>query len=86
MLTHREVVELVLRAAGRPPAAARPSRRRCCARALRADEVLAGPTAFATWDEARLLRGRRCSPRAAPADAEALGVRPRRMAEVLGAA
>ena len=83
VLTHREVVELALRAARRrgrrlvpvPLAALRPL--------LRATETLAGPTAFATWDEALMLAVPMLTPRGTT-DAEALGVRPRRMAEVLG--
>ena len=83
VLTHKQVVELVLHAAGRrrrtlpvPLAALRAS--------LKAGELLAGPTTFATWDEALML----AVPMLAgggPAGLEALGVRPRRMAEVLGA-
>ena len=53
-------------------------------RALRMLERLAGPGAFATWDEAELLEVSMTSARGA-ADAEALGVRPQRMAAVLGA-
>ena len=83
VLTHREVVELALRAAGRrrpllpvPLAVLRPL--------LRAGETLAGPTAFATWDEALML----AVPHLAAGgsrDLEDLGVQPRRMAAVLGA-
>jgi uncharacterized protein YbjT (DUF2867 family) len=83
VLTHREVVELSLRAARRrrrlvpvPLAVLRTL--------LRAGETLAGPTTFATWDEALMLAVPMLSPRGT-ADAESLGVRPRRMAEVLGA-
>ncbi|HUH79726.1 MAG TPA: NAD(P)H-binding protein [Solirubrobacteraceae bacterium] len=53
-------------------------------RGLRMLERLAGPGAFATWDEAELLEVSMTSARGA-ADAEALGVRPQRMAAVLGA-
>jgi len=53
-------------------------------RGLRMLERLAGPGAFATWDEAELLEVSMTSSRGA-ADAEALGVRPQRMAAVLGA-
>jgi uncharacterized protein YbjT (DUF2867 family) len=84
VLSHREVVELVLRAAGRrrrllpvPLAVLRPL--------LRAAEALAGPSTFATWDEALMLAVPMLSRRGSQ-DLEALGVRPRRMAEVLGAA
>ena len=54
-------------------------------RALRLLERFAGPGAFATWDEAELLEVSMTSARGA-ADAEALGVRPQRMAAVLGTA
>jgi len=83
VLTHKQVVELVLRAAGRrrrtlpvPLAALRAG--------LKAGELLAGPTAFATWDEALMLAVPMLS-EGGPAGLEALGVRPRRMSEVLGA-
>ncbi|HTQ67966.1 MAG TPA: NAD(P)H-binding protein [Solirubrobacteraceae bacterium] len=52
-------------------------------RGLKLLERLAGPGAFATWDEAELLEVSMTSVRGA-ADAEALGVRPQRMAAVLG--
>ena len=39
--------------------------------------------AFATWDEAELMEVSMTSP-AGTADAEALGVTPKRMADVLG--
>jgi uncharacterized protein YbjT (DUF2867 family) len=83
VLDHREVVRLTLRAARRrrrllpvPLTLVRPL--------LRVHETLAGPTAFATWDEAQLLTVQMISSRGT-ADAERLGVRPRRMADVLGA-
>jgi len=73
----------VLRAAGRrrrtlpvPLAALRAG--------LRAGEVLAGPTTFATWDEALMLAVPMLAP-GGTAGMEALGVRPSRMAAVLGA-
>jgi uncharacterized protein YbjT (DUF2867 family) len=84
VLTHRDVARLALRATGRrrrllpvPLAIARPL--------LRAHEALAGPTAFATWDEAELLATEMLAADGT-ADAERLGVTPRRMADVLGAA
>jgi uncharacterized protein YbjT (DUF2867 family) len=84
ILTHREVVSLVLRASGRrrrlvpiPLAVLRAG--------LRAGETLAGPTAFVTWDEALMLAVPMLA-ESGPADLERLGVHPRRMAEVLGAA
>jgi hypothetical protein len=52
-------------------------------RALKLVERLAGPAAFATWDEAELLEVPLVSRRGA-ADAESLGVRPRPMGAVLG--
>ena len=51
--------------------------------ALRAEETLAGPTALVTWDEAQLLAVEMLS-ETGTADAEALGVSPRRMADGLG--
>jgi NADH dehydrogenase len=82
--THREVGELALRAAGRrrrfvrvPAVAARPL--------LRAHEALAGPTAFTTRDEVDLLSAPMLTAHGT-ADAERLGVRPRELAAVLGAA
>jgi uncharacterized protein YbjT (DUF2867 family) len=82
VLDHREVVRLALRAAGRrrrvlpvPLTVVRPL--------LRAHETLAGPTAFATWDEAQLLTVSMLTERGTR-DAERLGVTPRRMADVLG--
>jgi NADH dehydrogenase len=52
-------------------------------RALQAVETLTGPAAFATWDEAELLRIPLTSPRGT-AGAEALGVAPKPMPAVLG--
>jgi uncharacterized protein YbjT (DUF2867 family) len=82
-LTQRDVVRLVLAAAGR--------RRRALPiplvglrAALRAEETLAGPTALVTWDEAQLLAVEMLSAGGIEG-AKALGVTPRRMAEVLGA-
>jgi uncharacterized protein YbjT (DUF2867 family) len=81
-LTHREIVALALRSFGR--------RRRIVGvplwltrRILETVELLGGPTAFATWDEAELLEIPLVSARGT-SDAEALGVSPRPMAEVLG--
>ena len=84
VLTHREVVELALRAAHRrrrllpvPPPLLRPL--------LRGYETLTGPAALATWDEAELLAVTMLTPRGT-ADAEALGVAPAaRWRAVLGA-
>ena len=81
-LTERQVVELALHARGRrrrllpvPLAVLRP--------ALRAHAALAGPAAVATWEEVLQLAVAMTTPRGT-ADAEALGVTPRRMADVLG--
>jgi uncharacterized protein YbjT (DUF2867 family) len=83
VLSHREIAELALRAAGRrrrlvpvPAPVLRPL--------LRGYEALTGPAAWATWDEAELFAVTMCTPRGT-ADAEALGVHPRRLAAVLGA-
>jgi hypothetical protein len=51
-------------------------------RALHVYETLTGPVAFATRDEADLLASTMVTPRGT-ADAEALGVRPRPLREVL---
>jgi NADH dehydrogenase len=51
-------------------------------RILNTVELLGGPAAFATWDEAELLEVPLVSARGT-ADAEGLGVSPRPMAEVL---
>jgi NADH dehydrogenase len=82
VLTQREVVTLVLRASGRrrrtvpvPLATLRAG--------LRGEEALAGPAALVTWDEAQLLSVDMLSSRGST-DVEALGVRPRRMSDVLG--
>jgi NADH dehydrogenase len=81
-LTHREIVALALRSfhRRRPIVGVPiwPTRR-----ILRTVELLGGPTAFATWDEAELLEIPLVTARGT-ADARALGVAPRSMAEVLG--
>ena len=82
-LTHRQLVELVLRAQHRRrPIVSVPLP--VVRRSLKALELLAGPTAFATWDEVELLEIPMVAQRGS-ADAEWLGVRPRPMAAVLGA-
>ena len=80
-LTHDQIVATALRSFGRrrrlahlPLAAIRPG--------LGAIERLAKGSAFATYDEAELLEVPMTSERG-PAGAEELGVRPRRMREVL---
>jgi uncharacterized protein YbjT (DUF2867 family) len=82
-LTYRAFVETVMRSLGRrrplvgiPTALTR--------RALRAVELLMGPAAFATWDEAELLEVSMTSARGS-ADVERLGVTPRSVRAVLGA-
>jgi uncharacterized protein YbjT (DUF2867 family) len=80
-LTQREFVRLVLAASGRrrrtvplPLAGLRA--------ALQAEETLAGPAALVTWDDAQMLAVEMLSTRGTR-DAEALGVHPRRVADVL---
>ncbi len=81
-LTHRRFVELALAAADRPrPLIGLPDG--LSRRILKTVELLGGPTAFATWDEAELLQVSLTSERGS-ADVESLGVRPARVAEVLG--
>jgi uncharacterized protein YbjT (DUF2867 family) len=82
-LSHTDIVRTVLASLGRRrPLVHLPTP--IVSRALRLIERIAGPGAFATWDEAELMEVAMTSTRGA-ADAEALGVRPRRMAAVLGA-
>jgi uncharacterized protein YbjT (DUF2867 family) len=50
---------------------------------LNAVERLAGPSAFATWEEAKLMEESMTTPRG-PADARLLGVEPKPVREVLG--
>jgi NADH dehydrogenase len=81
-LSHREIVEHVLRSANR-------SRRLVCVpspivcRALRVGEALLKSRTPATWDEAELFEVSMTSPRGC-ADVLALGVTPRPMDAVLG--
>ena len=82
-LSHQEIVELVLRAAGR----ARPTVNvptPIVSRGLRVLETFMQSRAPSTWDEAELLEVPMTSARGT-ADAESLGVTPRAMAAVLGA-
>jgi uncharacterized protein YbjT (DUF2867 family) len=81
-LTYEEIVACALRSFHRrrpivrlPAGAVR--------RALKLVELLTGPAAFATWDEAELLEVEMISRRGA-ADAERLGVAPKPMRAVLG--
>ena len=80
-LMQREFVRLVLAASGRrrrtlplPLAGLRA--------ALHAEEALAGPAALLTWDDAQMLAVEMLSA-GGTKDAERLGVRPRRVADVL---
>jgi NADH dehydrogenase len=83
-LTHQEIIELVLRSLGRRRGLVKVPER-LVRRLLRAVELLMGPAAFATWDEAELLEVPMTSSLGA-ADAERLGVVPKPMPAVLGAA
>jgi NADH dehydrogenase len=82
VLTHEQIVQIVLRAAGRSrPVIGVPTP--LVSRSLRALEALTKSKAFATWDEAELLEVSMVTPNGT-ADAERLGVHPRAMADVLG--
>lgn len=82
-MTYRETVAQALRAKGRPRRqVALPSG--MILRALNGYEAMAGPVAFTTRDEADLLASSMVSAHGS-AGAEALGVRPRRLTEVLAA-
>lgn len=81
-LTYHEIVECVLRSLRRRRPVVRVPTRTAC-RILRLTELLMGPTAFATWDEAELLEVPLVTPRGT-ADAEELGVHPKPMSAVLG--
>jgi uncharacterized protein YbjT (DUF2867 family) len=82
-LTHTEIVSTVLRALNRRrPLVHVPTP--LVSRSLRALERVSGPNAPTTWDEAELMESSMTSPRGA-ADAESLGVQPKRIAVVLGA-
>lgn len=81
-LTHDEIVECVLRSLRRHrPLIHVPLR--VVRRLLRTVELLGGPTAFATWDEAELLEIPLIA-RQGTADAERLAVLPKPMRAVLG--
>jgi NADH dehydrogenase len=83
-IDHMAVAELVLRAAGRErPLVGIPER--LTKATLKSLEALMKSKAPVTWDEAELLQVSMTS-RHGTADAEALGVTPRPMAAVLGAA
>jgi NADH dehydrogenase len=83
-LDHSDIVRVVLRAAGRPkPLLHVPTP--IVSRSLRAIEALTGSRSLVTWEEAELMETSMLSARGS-ADAEALGVVPRRMELVLGGA
>jgi NADH dehydrogenase len=81
-LSHREIVDLVLRAARRPRRMVSVPSPLVC-RTLRAAEMLLKSRAPATWDEAELLEVSMTS-QTGTDDAQRLGVTPRSMAAVLG--
>jgi uncharacterized protein YbjT (DUF2867 family) len=82
-LSYDAIVEIVLRAAGRPrPLVHVPLG--VVSRSLRTLEALLRSKAFATWDEAELMEVTMTSA-GGTADARALGVTPRPMAAVLSA-
>jgi NADH dehydrogenase len=81
-LTYQDIVEIALHSFGRHrPILKVPTR--VTRRTLRTLELLMGPAAFATWDEAELLEVPMVS-RHGTADAERLGVLPKSMRAVLG--
>jgi uncharacterized protein YbjT (DUF2867 family) len=81
-LTHQEIVETALRSFHRRRRIVKVPIR-VARRILKLVELLGGPTAFATWDEAELLEVPLVS-RHGTADAERLGVLPKPMRAVLG--
>ncbi len=81
--TYADIVRTVLQAAGRPRPLL-PLPLGVTARALRLAEALMKSAAPVTWDEAELLEVSMTSPHGT-ADAERLGVTPKRLAAVLGA-
>jgi uncharacterized protein YbjT (DUF2867 family) len=81
-LSHEAIVALALRSFGRRRPLL-PVPQPVVRRSLDAVELVGGPTAFATAEEAELMDVSMTS-RRGTSDAEALGVRPRAMAEVLG--
>jgi NADH dehydrogenase len=81
-LTCEDVLSVAVRSFGRHRPIVRIPRP-VARRSLQAVELLAGPTAFATWDEVQLLDVPMVS-RHGTADAESLGVTPKPMRAVLG--
>jgi uncharacterized protein YbjT (DUF2867 family) len=84
VLSHADVVRLVLHARGRNRLLV-PVPTPLVSRALRALEAIAGSRAFATWEEAELMEAPMVSSRGA-SDARSLGVEPMPMSTVLGRA
>jgi uncharacterized protein YbjT (DUF2867 family) len=82
-LSHEEMVGTLLRSLNRRRALLHVPTP-LVSRSLRLLERAGGPDVFATWDEAELMETSMTSARGS-ADAEALGVKPARMAAVLGA-
>ncbi len=82
VLTHEQIVRLALRSLGRRRALLHVPTA-VVSRALRLLELLAGPRAFATWDELELKEVSMLAA-AGTSDAGRLGVHPRSMAAVLG--
>jgi NADH dehydrogenase len=81
-LTHQDIIEIALRSFHRRrPIVKVPTP--VVRRTLKLVELLMGPAAFATWDEAELLDVAMTS-RHGTADAERLGVLPKSMRAVLG--
>jgi NADH dehydrogenase len=83
LLTYDDIVEVVVEAAGRTRSLLHVPLPLVRA-GLRTLELLAGPSVFATWEEAELMEVPMTSERGT-ADAERLGVEPRPMRAVLGA-
>jgi len=83
-LDQRQVVSLALRAAHRERPLL-PVPESVVRRGLKATELLFGPAAFATWDEAQLMTISSTSTRGTT-DAQSLGVTPTAMATALGIA
>ena len=81
-LSHREIVDVILRAAGRPRRLVSVPSPVVC-RALRLAEALLKSRTPATWDEAELLEVSMTTSNGA-ADVNGLGVAPRTMDAVLG--
>jgi uncharacterized protein YbjT (DUF2867 family) len=83
VVSYDEIVERVLEGAGRDHRALVHVPLPLVRAGLRALELVAGPSVFATWEEAELMEVPMTSTRGT-ADAERLGVEPRPMAAVLG--